>query len=148
MLLLLPQVPHINRNVFHTAAGSEPTALTLAFTTWALAQKQDIQTKPAQQGLTYDDFGDPNHFSYLALSYPPRRVYRGRPRVLSSARSEKFAEESRLRYPIRGLGCIEMNSYSGLLIERPWWEGHWHDDMNWASQEIGRLVGADWQIYD
>ena len=93
-------------NLFHSVAGHETTSSTLAFTTWALAQNPDIQTKLRDEVMTiqgeptFDDFADPNRLPYLdAVCKEAMRMFP------PSARNEKVAEEDDvipLRHPIRG----------------------------------------------
>ena len=93
-------------NFLHSLAGNESTSLTLGFTTWALAQHPDIQTKLREEARTiageptYDDLMDPNRLPYLdAVCKEAMRMFPAGPRT------EKIVEEDDvipLRDPIRG----------------------------------------------
>ena len=80
--------------------------MTIAFTTWALAQNSDIQTKLREEVRTiageptYDDLMDPNRLPYLdAVCKEVMRMFPPGPRT------EKVVEKDDvipLRHPIRG----------------------------------------------
>ena len=102
---MLQLLRHSNQKIY-SLAGHETTSTSLAFTTWALAQYPDVQTKLREEvstiagDPTYDDLMDPNRLPYLdAVCKEAMRMF---PPV---ARTEKVVEEDDvipLRHPIRG----------------------------------------------